>query len=315
MNKDISIIIPVYNEEGNVEELYNRVRMAMDKTNINYEVIFINDGSTDGTMGLLKSLALSSDLVKVVDFRRNFGQTAAMQAGIDHSKGKYICFLDGDIQNDPEDIPGMYRKAAEGYDIVSGWRHQRKDPFFSRKIPSMIANSIIAKSTGVKLHDYGCSLKVYDGELLRGTPLYGEMHRFIPALVALKGAKITEVKVNHYPRKSGKSKYGISRTFRVILDLITVKFFGGFSTKPLHIFGSWGMISATAGFLISLYLAVIRIFFKEPIGNRPLLTLGILLIFLGIQFITIGLLGEFLTRIYFENSGKKIYHVKEIVQK
>ncbi|MCK4643049.1 glycosyltransferase family 2 protein [bacterium] len=317
MNKkvDLSIVIPIFNEQDNIEELANRIYLALNKIGIKYEVIVVDDGSTDKTFSILHELSEKHMELRSIQLRRNFGQTAAMQAGIDHSTGKYICFLDGDLQNDPDDIPGMYSKIKEGYDIVSGWRFKRKDKLFSRILPSMIANSIIAKSTGVKLHDYGCSLKIYNGDLLRDTRLYGEMHRFIPALIAQKGAKMTELKVNHHPRRAGKSKYGISRTFRVILDLVTVKFLGNFSTKPIHIFGGWGLFALSTGFLISLYLLIIRFFFNQPIGNRPLLTLGILLIFIGVQFITIGLIGEFLTRIYYESEDRKTYYVNKIVKK
>ncbi len=312
---ELSIIIPVYNEEGNVQELFDRILLAMSKTKIPYETIFVDDGSTDSSSEILSYICRKHEGFILIRFRKNFGQTASMQAGIDKSRGKYICFLDGDLQNDPDDIEKLYTKASKGYDIVSGWRHKRKDKFISRKLPSMIANSIIAKATGVKLHDYGCSLKMYNGDLLRATPLYGEMHRFIPALISLKGANVAEMKVSHHPRKAGKSKYGISRTFRVILDLITVKFFGSFSTKPLHIFGGWGMLSFSLGVVISLYLTILKFFFNQSIGSRPLLSLGILLIFLGIQFVTIGLIGEFLTRIYFENQGRKTYHIREIIEK
>jgi glycosyltransferase involved in cell wall biosynthesis len=251
--------------------------------------------------------------VVVVNFRRNFGQTAAMSAGFDYSRGEIIVTMDGDLQNDPADIPKFLDKINEGNDVVAGWRFKRQDPFMSRRLPSMIANRIISWITGVKLHDYGCTLKAFKKDVAENIRLYGEMHRFIPAIASAMGISIAEVRVNHRPRQHGASKYGISRTFRVILDLITVKFLLSYSNRPIHIFGLIGLVSLCLGVLISFVLVLQRQFYGMPLADRPLLLLAILLIFIGIQFVTFGLISELQIRTYHESQNKPIYYVKEVL--
>jgi glycosyltransferase involved in cell wall biosynthesis len=309
---DISIVVPLYNEEGNVLELYEELRSVLQGNNISAEILFINDGSSDQTGELIKEISSRDPKVVVVNFRRNFGQTAAMSAGFDYSRGDIIITMDGDLQNDPADIPKFLDKINEGYDVVTGWRHKRKDPFLNRRLPSMIANKIISWITGVKLHDYGCTLKAFRKDVAEHIKLYGEMHRFIPAIASAIGISIAEVRVNHRPRSRGKSKYGISRTFRVILDLITVKFLLSYSHRPLHIFGLIGMVSFCIGALISLVLLLQREFYDMPMADRPLLLLAILLVFIGIQFITFGLISELQIRTYHESQNKPIYYVKQV---
>jgi glycosyltransferase involved in cell wall biosynthesis len=308
----ISVVIPLYNEEENVRELYSRLKRSMDFCGRGYEVLFVDDGSTDSTFGILREIQSGDSRVKVLSFRRNFGQTAAFAAGFDYACGEIIITLDGDLQNDPDDIPKLL-EAMKGNDIVSGWRKKRKDPFLSRKLPSVIANWLISKVTGVELHDYGCSLKAYRKDVIKNLKLYGEMHRFIPAVAKWYGVKIAEVETTHHPRLRGVSKYGISRTMRVILDLITVKFLLSFSTKPLQFFGPVGLASGAAGFFISLYLSLQKILAGADIGGRPLLLLGVLLIVVGIQFIGMGLLGEMVVRVYHETQKKPIYVVREVL--
>lgn len=310
-NIDVSIVAPIYNEEENIGLLYSELKMVMDKTGINYEILFIDDGSTDRTPELLSDLNKKDERVVVVNFRRNFGQTAAMSAGFDYARGEVIVTIDGDLQNDPEDIPKLLDKIKE-CDVVSGWRFERKDPFISRRLPSMIANWVISKVTGVELHDYGCTLKAYKSDVVKNIRLYGEMHRFIPAIASWMGVKIAEVQTNHRPRKFGKSKYGLSRTLRVVLDLITVKFLLSFSTRPIQIFGLLGILSGGAGLLITLYLSYLKLMQGADIGGRPLLLLGVFLILLGVQLIIMGLLGEMLVRIYYESQDKPIYVVKKV---
>lgn len=312
--QSVSVVIPVYNEEDNIEHSYVEVTEVMSGLGMPYEIIYIDDGSRDKTLEKLIALSESDSNLKVIQFRRNFGQTAAMAAGFDHSRYDIVVALDGDLQNDPREIPKMIAKLQEGYDLVAGWRKDRKDKLISRKVPSMIANWLISKSTRVQLHDYGCTLKVMTGEVARSIKLYGEMHRFIPALADEVGARIAEVPVNHRERRFGQSKYGISRTIRVILDLITVKFLLGFSKRPIHLFGSIGLI---AGFLGSLMLAVItyqRFFHSVPMGNRPVLALGVMLVIIGLQFLVFGLLAEVLARTYYESQNKTIYAVRKIFQ-
>jgi glycosyltransferase involved in cell wall biosynthesis len=248
----------------------------------------------------------------VVQFRRNFGQTAAMSAGFDFSSGDVIITMDGDLQNDPRDIPKFLEKIEEGFDVVTGWRHERKDKFLSRRLPSIIANKIISWTTGVALHDYGCTLKAFRKEVIKNIRLYGEMHRFIPAIASGMGISFTEIKVNHRARRFGTSKYGISRTIRVVLDLITVKFLLSYATRPIQIFGLLGVISGTAGFLLALIMTIQRQFFNVPLSERPLLLLAIVLIFIGIQFVSIGLIGELQARTYHEAQEKPVYYVKEV---
>lgn len=314
LKMEMSVVVPVFNEEENISPLYQQIVSSLEKMGVNFEMIFVDDGSVDDTFGRLKELHNNDKRLKIIRFRKNFGQTAALSAGFDHSQGDIIITLDGDLQNDPEDIPLLINKIKEGYDIVSGWRYKRKDPFLSRRLPSMIANKLISLITNVKLHDYGCSLKAFRSEVIKNIKLYGEMHRFIPAVASWIGVSVAEVKVNHRPREQGKSKYGISRTIRVILDLITVKFLLSYSTRPIQIFGLIGILSSALGGGILLYLAIIRLIFEEPIGGRPLLLLGVLLFFIGVQFISFGLLGEIQARTYHESQNKPIYVIKEVLE-
>lgn len=307
----VSIVIPLYNEEENVDILHQRTKEAVDQLGLEYEILYIDDGSTDRTLAKLEEIQAKDKRVVVLSLRRNFGQTAAFAAGFDFARGDVVVTMDGDLQNDPKDIPKLL-ELIKDHDLVSGWRKKRKDPFFTRRLPSMLANWVIGKVTGVKLHDYGCSLKAYRRDVIKNLKLYGEMHRFIPAVASWYGVRLAEVETTHYPRMKGKSKYGLSRTVKVILDLITVKFLQSFSTKPLQFFGPIGLFSGAVGFLISLYLSIEKIFLGRPIGGRPLLLLGILLIIVGIQLIGMGLLGEMLVRVYHESQRKPIYVIKKV---
>jgi glycosyltransferase involved in cell wall biosynthesis len=310
---EISVVIPVFNEVENVQPLYIALKSTMKKMGRPWEVIFVDDGSTDGTDELLKQLYLHEEGVCVVQLRRNFGQTAAMTAGFNHARGDIIVCLDGDLQNDPQDIAQLVNKLGEGYDVVSGWRVNRRDGFWLRTLPSRVANWLISRTTGTYLHDYGCTLKAYRADMIRELRLYGEMHRFIPALIGGNGARITEIPVNHYARRYGKSKYGISRTVRVLLDLLTVKFLLSFLTKPLQIFGLIGLLSLSIGMMICFYLTVMKIFAGYSLVERPLLLLGIFLALLGVQFICMGILAEIQTRSYHESSKKCTYSIREVL--
>ncbi len=305
----VSVVVPVYNEKENVGILYGKIRDVMEKNGYDYEIIFVDDGSNDGTFDILERLAAKDKKLKVIRFRRNFGQTAAMACGFDYATGDVIVSMDGDLQNDPEDIPRLIEKLNEGYDVVSGWRKQRQDEF-KRVFLSRIANWLIGKITGVRLHDYGCSLKAYRSDVAKNLHLYGELHRFIPVLAHIYGANITEIPVRHHKRQFGKSKYNLSRTFRVIVDLVLMYFMQKFMTRPIHFFGIAGFLLFFAGFAIDAYLAFEKIVFGVNIGNRPLLLMGVLLILTGINLGGIGILSEFLTRIYYESQNKKIYNVK-----
>jgi glycosyltransferase involved in cell wall biosynthesis len=311
--KGISVVIPVYNEELNVAESYREVSGVLRSMGRPYEIIFIDDGSKDRTVDNLLEVAGDDPSLKLIQFRRNFGQTAAMAAGLEHSQHDIVVTLDGDLQNDPAEIPRMVSKLEEGFDLVAGWRNKRQDALISRKLPSRMANWLISKATKVSLHDYGCTLKVMTGEIARGIRLYGEMHRFIPALAAELGAKIVEIPVNHRARKAGTSKYGISRTFRVVLDLITVKFLLGYAKRPIHLFGSAGLITGGLGVLLLSVLTYQRMFMSVPMGNRPLLSLGIVLVIIGAQFFCFGLVAEVLARTYYESQDKPIYAVRRVV--
>ena len=328
-NVEISVVVPLLNEVENLPELYDRLCDALSELKRAYEIIFIDDGSIDESFYVLKEIASADPNVQVIRFRRNFGQTAAMSAGFDHSQGSVIIPIDADLQNDPNDIQLLLNKIEEGYDIVSGWRANRKDGFVLRRLPSMLANRLIVRLTGVKLHDFGCTLKAYRRDVIENIRLYGELHRFIPVLGNLIGAKITEIKVNHYPRTRGQSKYGISRTVRVMLDLVMIRFLMSYSTRPIQIFGLMGSLSFGAGFVTSAYLSVGKLFFPEgrkegwlsylysetSLNERmPMLVLSVLLLFTGVQLISMGLIGELVIRTYHESQSKPIYVIREIVK-
>lgn len=307
----ISVVVPLYNEEEAIDELYRQLTEALEAYGAPYEVIVADDGSTDGSFEKLKATHERDPRWRIIRFRRNFGQTAGFAAGFDRARGEVIITIDADLQNDPADIPKLMAKMNEGYDIVSGWRVDRQDTFLTRKLPSMMANWLISRSTNVKLHDYGCSLKAYRADVLKNINLYGELHRFIPAVASGYGVRVAETPVNHRAREHGKSKYGISRTFRVLLDLMTVYFLLGYSTRPIHVFGGVGLISSGLGVLIGLYLTFVKFALGQDIGSRPLLLLAVLLILLGVQMIAMGLLGELIIRTYYESTGKSIYYVRE----
>lgn len=311
----LSVILPVFNEVENIEAVYSELAVAIQKIPGEKQIIFVDDGSTDGTSERLTQIANQDHQVLVITFRRNFGQTAAMAAGFDYSTGDVVVTMDADLQNDPNDIPALMEKMEEGYDLVAGWRFDRKDGFILRRLPSMLANRLISWTTDVKLHDYGCTLKAFRKEVIKGIDLYGEMHRFIPAIASWMGIRLTEIKVNHRPRVAGTSKYGISRTLRVVLDLITVKYLLSYSSRPLQLFGLLGLVSGGAGTLITAYLVFIRLFLAQPIGGRPSLIFGIFLMFMGLQFITVGLLGEMQTRIYHETQRKSVYVVRDLLER
>jgi glycosyltransferase involved in cell wall biosynthesis len=311
---EISVVVPMRNESPNVAELHAELTAVLGGFGRSYEIIAIDDGSTDDTFAQLASLQRRDPCLRVIRFRRNFGQTAAFAAGFAHARGRYIVTSDGDLQNDPRDIPGMVQIAEQGTDIVAGWRKDRKDAFINRRLPSMIANAVISFSTGVKLHDYGCSLKVFRADVVKGLKLYGEMHRYLPAIASEMGVSIVETVVNHRPRRHGTSKYGISRTVRVLLDLLTVKFLISYSTRPLHIFGLLGLAMGTLGVAVCAWLAWVKFFGHEGIGTRPLLLFGILLIFTGVQLVTLGLLAEMQARTYHESQDKPIYVIREVLE-
>lgn len=318
VEKDVSIIIPVLNEEENIVPLYEHIRGVFDTrlSHLTLEVIFVDDGSQDDTFTQLREVALHDERVQVIRLRRNFGQTAAIAAGVEQSCGSTLIFMDGDLQNDATDIPRLLEKLNEGYDVVSGWRRNRQDAKLSRKLPSLLANRLISKVTGVHLHDYGCTLKAYRREVFQHVRLYGEMHRFIPAYAALAGARIVELEVMHHARRFGASKYGISRTVRVLLDLLTLKFLGSFGTKPLYAFGIPGLLSILAGTTLSLVVLGQKVAPPHTrVHRNPLLPISILLSGSGVQCIMMGLLAEVLMRTYHESQGKATYVVKETIQR
>jgi|SRR5215203_496264 len=314
MKPEISVIVPMRNESLNVEQLYNELTATLNAFGHPYEVVAIDDGSTDGTFKQLAHLQAKDSRLRVIRFRRNFGQTAAFAAGFAQARGTFIVTSDGDLQNDPRDIPAMIEVARTGPDIVAGWRKDRKDAFLNRRLPSMVANGIISFATGVKLHDYGCSLKVFRADVVKSMKLYGEMHRFLPAIAAEQGVEIVEHVVNHRPRIHGKSKYGISRTFRVVLDLMTVKFLSSYSTRPLQMFGGIGISMGFVGALVCAWLVYVKFFHHQGIGDRPLLLLGVSMILGGINLVMTGLLAEMLSRTYHESQDKPIYVIREIRQ-
>lgn len=314
MNPDVSVVIPMRNEAPNVAELHRELTATLEQFGRPFEIIAIDDGSDDDTFDRLARLHAADPRLRVIRFRRNFGQTAGFSAGFAHARGRFIVTADGDLQNDPADIPAMVELAERtGSDIVAGWRRERKDPFLSRRLPSMIANWIISHSTGVKLHDYGCSLKVFRAEVVKPMKLYGEMHRFLPAIASEFGVRIVEWEVKHRSRSHGRSNYGISRTIRVVLDLMTVKFLISYSTRPLQIFGLLGVVMGLLGGIICSYLAYLRLFGNQSIADRPMLQLGILLVFTGVQLLTMGLLAEMLARTYHESQDKPIYVIREML--
>jgi glycosyltransferase involved in cell wall biosynthesis len=310
----LSVVIPIYNEEDSIEELFAGLKQVLESLSTSYEIVAVDDGSTDGSFELLKKLHLADSSLKVIRLRRNFGQSAAFAAGFDQARGEVIVSMDADLQFDPADIRRLLDKIAEGYDIVSGWRVARKEAFFTRRLPSKVANWLISRITGVRLHDYGCSLKAYRAEVIRNVRLYGELHRFIPALASSMGVRLTEVEVSHQRRQYGESKYNLSRTVTVLLDLVTVKFLLSYASRPMQVFGLLGIFAFVIGTAIAAYLSFLRLFLGWPIANRPLLMLAILLILVGVQLVTMGLLGELTARTYHEAQGKKIYVIRETLE-
>ncbi len=309
----VSVVVPVYNEVESLPHLIEAIATALAAKELSYEIICVDDGSKDGSPEFLKQQAQTRTDLKAVLLRRNYGQTAAMAAGFNYAQGKAIVTLDGDLQNDPADIPLLLAKLAEGYDLVSGWRQKRQDAALTRLLPSKIANWLIGRITGVKLHDYGCSLKAYRSELVADMNLYGELHRFLPALAFIEGARIAELPVRHHARRYGQSKYGLWRTFRVLMDLLTISFMKTFLTRPMHVFGLFGLISMVLGSVLGLYLTFLKLGLGQSIGNRPLLTLVVLLLVTGVQLFSFGLLAELLMRTYHESQGRPIYRVREVV--
>jgi glycosyltransferase involved in cell wall biosynthesis len=329
----LSVVVPIYNEVDSLPLLLQAIADALiqagfvpgaeaiaehsDQVNSDqcFEIICVDDGSSDGSVALLKQLAIENPSynLKAIILRRNYGQTAAMSAGFNHASGQVIVSMDGDLQNDPSDIPYLLDKLAEGYDMVSGWRKNRQDRALTRVLPSKIANWLIGKTTGVQIHDYGCSLKAYRAELIADLNLYGELHRFLPALAYIEGARIAEIPVKHHSRQYGKSKYGLWRTFRVLMDLLTIYFFKTFLTRPMHVFGLLGLGSMSIGMVLGLHLVYVKLFLAQDIGDRPLLILAIVLVLAGIQLFCFGLLAELMMRTYHESQNRPIYRVREII--
>jgi glycosyltransferase involved in cell wall biosynthesis len=312
---DVSVVVPVHNEVESLPHLLEAIASTLSATDLSYEIICVDDGSTDGSPRFLKEQAEIRNDLKAVILRRNYGQTAAMAAGFYYALGKAIITLDADLQNDPADIPMLLAKLEEGYDLVSGWRKNRQDGALNRLLPSKIANWLIRRTTSVNIHDYGCSLKAYRAELVADMNLYGELHRFLPALAYIEGARITEMPVRHHARRFGRSKYGIWRTFRVLMDLLTILFMKKFLTRPMHVFGLWGLIAMASGGAIGIYLTFVKFAFHQDIGDRPLLILAVLLLVTGVQLFCFGLLAELLMRTYHESQGRPIYRVREVVTK
>ncbi len=311
----VSVVVPLYNEEESIAGLQAQLTAALTGLGQPFEIIVVDDGSRDGSFALLQRWQAQDPAhVRVVRFRRNFGQTAAFSAGFERARGEIIVTLDADLQNDPADIGLLLDKIEAGYDVVSGWRVQRQDAALSRRLPSVIANALISRVTGVALHDYGCSLKAYRREVLQNVRLYGELHRFIPAIASWMGTAVAEIPVSHRPRQFGRSKYNLSRTLRVILDLITVRFLLGYATRPLHVFGGIGLTLGAVGTLIGIYLTYLKLILGQSIGSRPLLLLAVLLVVLGVQMLSIGLLGEMTMRTYYEAQNKPIYAIREILE-
>jgi glycosyltransferase involved in cell wall biosynthesis len=311
---DLTIVVPVYNEDESVDQLFSELKKELSTRPYRWEAVFIDDGSSDASLDRLLKIHQANDNVVLVSFRRNFGQTAALSAGFDFANGDIIVTMDGDLQNDPADITKLLAKLDEGYDIASGWRYFRKDSWLSRKLPSKIANSLISRMTGVKLHDYGCTLKAYRREVIKNIRLYGELHRFVPALANERGARVAEIKVNHRARQFGQSKYNISRTSRVLLDLATVKFLLDYRTKPLQLFGKLGLLGFFLGGLMFAAALAMKLLVGQDLTGNPMLVFSLFLFTAGIQLISIGLVGELVTRSYYETQGKPIYVVKTVVQ-
>ena len=311
MNPKLSLFLPVYNEEENLPRLNERIFQTMGRLGHSFEVIYVDDGSADRSLELLKEFAARDRRVRVIAFRRNYGQTAAMAAGINAARGDILIPMDADMQNDPADIEWLLAKLDEGYDVVSGWRKDRKDALLTRTLPSKLANGLISKISGVELHDYGCSLKAYRRDVLKDVQLYGEMHRFIPIYASWAGARVTELPVKHYPRIAGKSKYGLSRTIKVVFDLMTIKFMASYQTKPIYVFGSFGMLAFAISILGGLYAVFLKIFHKADFVQTPLPILSIVMFAVGVQFLLMGLLAEMLVRTYHESQAKAIYSVRE----
>ncbi|TVQ54178.1 MAG: glycosyltransferase [Spirulina sp. DLM2.Bin59] len=309
---DVSVVVPIYNEVESLPTLVGAIAASLEATSLRYEILCIDDGSTDGSTEQLRELTQTHPCLRAIVLRRNYGQTAAMAAGFNYAQGLTIVTLDGDLQNDPQDIPLLLAKLEEGYDLVSGWRKNRQDAALTRLLPSKIANWLIGRITGVRVHDYGCSLKAYRAELVADLNLYGELHRFLPALAFIEGARIAELPVHHEARRYGKSKYGLGRTFRVVLDLMTIFFMKRFLTRPMHVFGLAGIVTMFLGVALGLYLTFLKFGLGQQIGDRPLLILIVILISIGAQFFSIGLLGELLMRTYHESQGRPIYRVRDI---
>jgi glycosyltransferase involved in cell wall biosynthesis len=314
MALDLSVVIPVYNEAPNLAELYRELTETLGASGLSYELLFIDDGSTDEGFTILAGIQAKDPRVRVVRFRRNFGQTAAFSAGFNLARGQVIVTSDGDRQNDPRDIPALVAQLHQGFDIVCGWRKDRKDTWLTRRLPSKIANWLISRATGVELHDYGCSLKAFRSQVVKPLRLYGEMHRFIPAIASEYGVDVSEMVVHHRARTQGQSKYGLSRTVRVILDLLTVKFLLRYSTRPLQIFGLLGLIMGSVGTLVLAYLSYLRLFGHQSLSDRPLLLFGILLVFTGVQLLSVGLLAELQARTYHESQNKQTYVIRDILE-
>lgn len=312
MTPELSIVIPVHDESPNIKALYEELTQTLGQFGRSYELLIVDDGSTDDSFEQLAALQARDPRLRVIRFRRNFGQTAAFAAGFAHARGRLVVTSDGDLQNDPSDIPAMVDLIERGYDIVCGWRKERKDTFVTRRVPSVLANKLISWATGVPLHDYGCSLKVFRAEVVKPLRLYGEMHRFLPAIASQMGVSIAELVVNHRPRRAGATKYGLSRTIRVVLDLATVKFLLSYSTRPLQIFGVLGLIAGSFGVLITGWLGYVRLFLHQGIADRPLLLLGVMLVFIGVQLLTFGLLAEVMARTYYESQNKTTYVIREV---
>jgi glycosyltransferase involved in cell wall biosynthesis len=308
---EISVFLPVYNEEENVEPLNHRLTAALAELGRTYEIIYVDDGSTDRSLARLREIAARDDRIRVIALRRNYGQTAAMSAGIDHARGKILIPMDADLQNDPADISRLLDKLDEGYDVVSGWRKERKDKWLTRRLPSNLANRLISRISGVRLHDYGCSLKAYRRDVLSDVRLYGEMHRFIPIYAGWAGARVTELAVNHHERHAGKSKYGLSRTIKVLFDLITIKFMSSYMTKPLYLFGTAGAICLAVSFFSFAFALYYRFVRDVHLNRMPLATLAMIMFAMGIQFIFMGLLAEMIVRTYHESQNKPTYLIRE----